>query len=161
MAFKKVTLTEEEQKSGSGRKFQKFETAGDKALALYVGTVKETANYPDGPKDVVKYLFWNRSMGEFEVTPPMDLEQKLRKAQKSEQDGGFGLVAGMGHLVRMEFTHTQEIPNSSNRKKIFDVQVDTAPDSQFLAGAPASALHAKSGQPTKNQPPPEDDDIPF
>lgn len=159
MAFKKVELTEEEQKGSGGRKFQKFDAPGDKALALFVRTEKGTANYGDGPKDVTKYIFWNRTEGEFEVTPSMDLEQKLKKATRAEADGGFGLEAGKGHLVKMTFTHTQDIPNSTNKKKIFDVQVDTAPDAQFHKGAPAEVLFAKAGG-AKNPPPP-DDDVPF
>lgn len=161
MAFKKVELTEEEQRGNGGRKFVKFEAVGDKALALFVKTEKSVANYVDGPKDVTKYIFWNRTDGEFEVTPVTDLEQKLKKAMRPESDEGFGLEAGKGHLVKMVFTHTQDVPNQPNKqKKIFDVQVDTAPDAAFHKGAPPEVLFAKTGSQAKNAPPPEDD-IPF
>jgi hypothetical protein len=158
MAFKKVELTEEEQKGSGGRKFKKFDAVGDKALALFVKTARETANYADGPKDVTKYIFWNRTDGEFEVTPPMDLEQKLKKAMRPESEKGFGLEAGKGHLVKMVFTHVQDIPNSTNKKKVFDVEVDTAPDVAFHKGAPPEVLHARNGSTPASD---EDDDIPF
>ena len=161
MAFRKVVLTESEQKGAGGRKFKKFEAVGDKALALFVDTEEGTADYVDGPKKVTKYIFWNRTDGEFEVTPPMDLELKLKKAMKTEADGGFGLAPGPGHLVKMVFTHTQDIPNSTNKKKIFDVEAETAPGAQFTAGAPASVLHAKNTAGGPRPPTPPEDDIPF
>lgn len=162
MAFKKVELSEEEQKGSGGRKFQKFDAVGDKALALFVKTERGVANYADGPKDVTKYIFWNRTDGEFEVTPVMDLEQKLKKAMRPVEAEGFGMEAGKGHLVKMAFTHTQDVPNQPGKqKKIFDVQVDTTPDATFHKGAPPEVLFAKAGVQAKNQAPPVDDDIPF
>lgn len=162
MAFKKVELTEEEQKGSGGRKFQKFEAVGDKALALFVKTEKGTANYATGPKEVTKWVFWNRTEGEFEVTPVMDLEQKLKKAMRPENDGGFGLEAGKGHLVKMVFAHTQDVPNQPNKqKKVFNLEVDTEPKPEFHKGAPSDVLFAMGNGSAKNQPPPEDDDIPF
>lgn len=160
MAFKKVELSEEEQKGGGGKKFKKFDAVGDKMLALFVRTEQDTANYPDGPKKVTKYIFYNRNDGEFEVTPSIDLEQKLKKAAKPTPDG-FGMEPGKGHLVKVVFTHVQDIPNSENKKKIFSVEVDTTPDAQFHAGVPAEMLFAKAGAAKSANPPPPDDDIPF
>lgn len=160
MAFKTVELTEEEQKGNGGRKFKKFEAVGDKMLALFVKTEKATANYSDGPKEVTKYIFWNRTDGEFEVTPTTDLDKKLKKAMKPESDGGFGLAPGLGHLVKIAFASTLPIEGRADPMKIFSVAVDTAPEAQFHAGAPAEVLSAKTGRQAKNAPPPEDD-IPF
>lgn len=160
MAFKTVELDEDELKGGSGRKFKKFEKVGDKLLALFVKTEEGTANYSDGVKKVTKYIFWNRTEGEFEVTAPTDLDKKLKKAMKSESDGGFGLASGLGHLVKIAFASTLPIDGRTDPMKIFSVAVDTAPEAQFHTGAPAEVLFAKGGRPAKNTPPPEED-IPF
>lgn len=167
MAWKTVELTEEEQKAGGGRPFRKFNAIGDEILGFYVKKEKTTANYSNGPKEEMVYIFWGqhtdqhgvKSDREFEVTPPQDLKKKLEKAERSVSDGGLGLVAGFGHLVKMKFTSTKEIEGRTEPMKICAVAVDT----EFVPkkALPASVTWAKSAaKPTQNAQT-DEDDIPF
>lgn len=158
MAFREVTLTEEEQKSGGGRQWKKFDAIGDTALGFLVKKEAAKANYADGPKDIIKWIFYGKLPGrpsaeEFEITPPMDLEKKLKKAERE-----FGLQEGMGHLVKMTFTSTLPIEGRSDPMKIFTVATDTEFKPQ--QPLPASVTWAKSRTNTA-PPPPTDDNIPF
>jgi hypothetical protein len=166
MAWKKVELTEDEKKAGSGRPFKKFAAIGDKALGFFVKTEKKTANYTDGPKEETVYVLYGEVVGqdgakstcEFEITPPTDLKKKLEKAQRAVSDDGAGLQAGMGHLVQMAYTSTLKVEGRSDPMKIFGLAVDT----EFVAKSPlpASVVWAKSRAPASS-PPAGDDDIPF
>ncbi len=162
MAFREVTLTEEEQKGG-GRQWKKFDAIGDTALGFLVKKENSTANYSDGPKQVTKWIFYGKLAGrpspeEFEITPTTDLEKKLKKAERVPEAGGFGLAEGLGHLVKMSFMSTIPIEGRSDPMKVFTVAVDT--DFKPQNPLPASVVWAKkagSAAPT----PAADDDIPF
>ena len=158
MAFREVELSEEEKKGG-GRKFKKFSAIGDAVLALFVRTEEDTVNYSDGPKRVTKYIFWNRTDGEFEVTPDTDLAKKLKKAQRPESEGGFGMAEGLGHLVKAKFASTLDTGQASPMK-VYSLAVDTSPDPKFLTGTPSTVLFAKQSSRPDARPAP-DDDIPF
>lgn len=161
MAFREVTLTEEEQKSGGGRPFKKFDAIGDKALGFLVRKERKTVNYRDGSKEETIYVLYGehidqnkvKSTREFEVTPPQDLRKKLEKAERE-----FGLREGMGHLVQMKFTSTLKIEGRDESMKIFSVACDTEYKPQ--KPLPASVVWAKSSAGTE-RPPPADEDIPF
>lgn len=154
MAFKEVVLTEEEQKGGA--KFKKFEAVGDTIIAVLVRVeqVTKTFNASEGPKTFTKYLFYSKNDGEFEVSPaPTDLERKLKKAMRAESDGGEGLEPGMGHLVKMKFTGTQDTGQTSPMK-LTSVAVDK--DFKPLTPLPASVVWAKQKTGSSYT-----DDIPF
>lgn len=161
MAFREVVLTEEEQKSGGGRKFKKFDAIGDKHIGLLVKIESQTKTFraEEGPKTFDVYTFWNRTDGEFEVTPPTDLDKKLKKARRPESEGGYGLTPGAGHLVLMAFNSTLPIEGRTDPMKIFALRVDTAPEAKILAGVPDSVLHAKKAGGTYGGG--AEDDIPF
>lgn len=163
MAWKTVELTEEEQKSGGGRPFKKFNAIGDTVLGFYVKKEKTTANYKDGPKEETVYIIYGehvdqngvKSDREFEVTPPQDLKKKLEKA---EREGG--LAPGMGHLIKAKFASTLAIEGRSDPMKLFALAFDT----EFVPkkALPASVTWAKSAaKPQKEHSKLLEDDIPF
>lgn len=160
MAWKTIELTEEEQKTGGGRPFRKFNAIGDDALGFYVKKETKTVNYSTGAKEETIYIFYGqiadqhgvKSTREFEITPPQDLRKKLEKAEREE-----GLAPGMGHLVKMKFSSTLKIEGRDDPMKLFAVACDTEFKPQ--QPLPASVTWAKSGgAPPK---PAADDDIPF
>jgi hypothetical protein len=167
MAWKKVELTEEEKKAGGGRPFKKFSAVGDSALGFFVEIEEQskTFNAAEGPKIVTAYIFYGEVVGqdgvkstrEFEITAPYDLDRQLKKAMRPESEGGYGLVAGMGHLVKMKRTGSQDTGQASPMG-LFEVAVDT----EFVAKSPlpASVVWAKSRAPAPNAPA-GGDDIPF
>lgn len=162
MAWKTIELTEEEQKAGGGRPFKKFTAIGDDALGFYVKKEKQTANYKDGPKEEMVYVFYGqiadqdgvKTTREFEVTPPQDLRKKLEKAEREA-----GLAPGMGHLVKMRFSSTLEIPGRTDPMKLFTTAVDT--DFKPQQPLPASVTWAKSAEKRPQHAGGSDDDIPF
>lgn len=161
MAFREVTLTEEEQKAGGGRPFKKFDEIGDKALGFLVKKEKKTVNYKDGAKEETIYVLYGehvdqhqvKSTREFEITPPQDLRKKLEKAERE-----FGLKEGMGHLIKATFSSKLKIDGRDDPMKIFSFACDT----EFTPAKPlpSSVTWAKS---SAGRPPPvdPDDDIPF
>lgn len=161
MAWKTIELTEEEQKAGGGRPFKKFNAIGDEALGFYVKKEKKTANYKDGPKDEMIYIFFGRhtdqngvrTTREFEITPPTDLKKKLEKAEREA-----GLAPGMGHLVKMKFTSALAIEGREEPMKLFEIAIDTEFKPQNPL--PASVTWAKSTGAAAPKPA-ADDDIPF
>lgn len=163
MAFREVTLTEEEQKAGGGRPFKKFEAIGDKVLGFLVKKEKRTVTYrPGESKEETIYILYGQhtdqngvtSSREFEVTPPQDLRKKLEKAERE-----FGVKEGMGHLIKATFTSTLPIEGRSDPMKVFTVACDTEP--QLKGPLPASVTWAKSKTGSTPPPPAADDDIPF
>lgn len=173
MAWKTIELTEEEQKAGGGRPFKKFNAIGDEALGFFVKTEKKTANYKEGPKEEMIYIFYGqhadqngvKTTREFEITPPMDLKKKLEKAERPADgtpEGGVGLAPGMGHLVKMKFTSTKAIEGREEPMKLFSIAVDTEFKPQNpLPASVTWAKHAKSAAANTAPPPAADDDIPF
>lgn len=167
MAFKEVQLSEEEQKSGL-RKFRKFDAIGDKHVGLLVKVEQQTKTFKaeEGPKTFAVYVFWDAVEGEFEITPPTDLDKKLKKAMRPGSEGGLDLVPGRGHVVAMKYDSTLAISGRSDPMKLFKLLVDTAPTPTFLrqnkmGDPPPSVLHALGGGATGQKAPDEDDDIPF
>jgi hypothetical protein len=170
MAWKKVELTEEEKKAGSGRPFKKFEAVGASALGFFVKTEPQTKTFnpAEGPKAITAYIFYGevvsqdgvKTTREYEVTPPYDLERQLKKAMRAESEGGYGLTAGMGHLVKMKRTGSQDTGQASPMG-LFELAVDI--EFKPAKPLPASVVWAKSS--ASNPPPPmsaqDDDDIPF
>lgn len=173
MAFREVTLTEEEQKAGGGRPFKKLAAIGDTALGFYVRKETKTVNYSNGPKEETVYILYGQhtdqhgvaSTREFEVTAPYDLKRKVDKAERPwkglKEDGslvdGLGLAPGMGHLLKFKFSSTKKIDGRDEPMKIIDLNVDTEFKPQ--QPLPASVTWAKSR--TNTAPPPPADDIPF
>ena len=162
MAFREVTLTEEEQKAGGGRPFKKFEAIGDKILGFLVKKEKRTVNYKDGSKEETIYVLYGehadqhgvKTTREFEVTPPQDLRKKFEKAERE-----FGLREGMGHLVQAKFNSTLAIEGRSDPMKLFTFACDT--EFKPKTPLPASVTWAKTAG---SNPPPaatDDDDVPF
>lgn len=164
MAFREVTLTEEEQKAGGGRPFKKFEAIGDKVLGFLVKKEKRTVNYSTGAKEETIYILYGehadqhgvKSTREFEITPPQDLRKKLEKAERE-----FGLQEGMGHLIKATFSSTLDIAGRTDPMKLFSFACDTEYKPQNpLPASVTWAKHAKSAA-ANTAPPPVDDDIPF
>lgn len=165
MAWKTIELTEEEQKAGGGRQWKKFEAIGDSALGFFVKKETATANYSDGAKQVTKWIFYGKCTDqhgvaanrEFEITPPMDLEKKLKKAERE-----MGLAEGLGHLVKMTFTSTLAIEGRDDPKKIFTVAVDTDFKPQNPLPASVTWFRQRGAEKSPEKPPYNpDDDIPF
>lgn len=146
MAYKEITLTEEEQKAGTGN-FVKFEAIGAKFAGVFVKVTKRNANFNGREREVNDYTFKTKD-GEFVLNAPFDLERKLRKA-----------ALRPGYKVAMVYTGDlpSEDPNKS-AMKLFKVLVDdeigpaaAAPKPPPPAPKPAAAPSAGS----------EFDDIPF
>lgn len=164
MAFREVTLTEEEQKAGGGRPFKKFDAIGDKVLGFLVKKEKRTVNYKDGAKEETIYILYGehidqnqvKSTREFEITPPQDLRKKLEKAERE-----FGLQEGMGHLIQAKFSSTLTIEGRSDPMKIFTFACDTEFKPQKPLPASVTWAKSKAGSAPPPPPPPADDDIPF
>lgn len=159
MAFKKIELTEEEMKSGSGRQWKKFVAIGDSAVGFFVRKETATANYNDGPKEITKWIFYGKLTGrpspeDFEITPPSDLKQRLEKAEKEE-----GLLPGAGHLVKMTFAKSRVVEGQTDPKKIFEVAVELEFKPQNPL--PASVVWAKTAKGSSSGSGSGDEDIPF
>lgn len=161
MAWKTVELTEEEQKAGGGRQWKKFEAIGDSAAGFFVKTEKTTANYTDGPKEVTKWIFYGKLPGrpsaeEFEITAPTDLEKKLKKAERE-----LGMVAGVGHLVKMTFTSTRQIEGRADPMKVFTVAVDVEFKTKEPLPASVTWFRNRGAEKSPRSTHVEEDDIPF
>lgn len=147
MAFREVTLTEEERKALGG-KFWKPKAIGDKLLGFFEKYTQRTHDFNDGqgPKTLHSYTFRNRE-GEWVHDANQDLHVKLQKAMRDPAAGGLGLQPGRGHIVAATYTHDVDTGRASKMKG-FKVEVDT----DFKRGSPPPP------------PPPKpalEDDIPF
>lgn len=113
MAWQEVDAPKEEMNT---REFVKFNAIGDKVGGFYVGKKTETANFNDGPKQVIKYTFRRTDGTDLELTPPYDLRKRLEKA---EADGL--LVPDVA--VLMTFTATRDVGQASPMK-IISLKID-------------------------------------
>jgi hypothetical protein len=166
MAFREVTLTEEEQKAGQKR-FEKFNAIGDTITGVLVRITPTTKTFKveEGPKTFDTYAFWGPKKGDpkapadFEISPlPYDLERKIKKAMRPVSEDGMGLVPGMGHLVQMKFDST--LPTGQDSPMyVFKVHVDTEfkPQKEL----PSHVTWAKRGSPPPQHAAADLDDIPF
>lgn len=141
MAFKKIELTEEEQAAGNTN-FHKFDQPGDKFSGVFVSVSEEDGKY--GKRKNYKFKTRNAEGAIIEavITPPTDLDRKMRKVQWKP-----------GYRVKITYTHNQDIGKESPMK-VFDLEVDDAPP----------APKAAAPKPLPPPPPPaadELDDIPF
>lgn len=154
MAFKTVEVDEEDLKSNR-RPYERFSAIGDKHLAVWCRTEKQTRDFGrgKGPQEVSIHIFWrpakgDQPAGEFEITGSWGLDAAVRKAKEK-----LGLLDDAGHLVR--FTYTHNIPGS-NGGDIWAFKADVDTD---YPNSPGAKLPPGVGT-AKNTPPP-DDDIPF
>ena len=149
MAYKEITLTEEEQKAGNSN-YVKFNAIGDKFAGVFVNTSTREVTFPGQtkPRNVTDYVFKNKD-GLHTLSAPYDLDRKLKKA-----------ALRPGYKVAMVFTGevAPEDPSKS-AMKLFKVLVDDEISTSTAAAAP------KPPPPAPKPPPPsagsEFDDIPY
>lgn len=156
MAFKTVELDDEDLKSNR-RPYEKFTAVGDKHLAVWCRTEKQTKDFGrgKGPQEVSIHVFWRpakgeQPAGEFEITGSWGLDAAIKKAKEK-----LGLQDDAGHLIRLTFTHTSKGSNGGDIW-MFKADVDTDYPTNPQAKLPPGL---KDG--AKPSAPDEDDDIPF